>query len=75
MKVKQAYVTRENTEDIFYIIDDTLSYEPNTQVFIDGKIYKWLCSKIYTHNISVHDYDSGSKGFYLHDASSSLLLL
>ena len=74
MKFKQAYVTREKLDNIFYIIEDTLSSEPNTQVFIDGKIYKWLNSRIYTPNISIHDYDSGSKGFYLHDEKNKVFI-
>lgn len=39
MKIKQAFVTRENPAEIFSIIEDVLSTRPNTQVFIDDKIY------------------------------------
>lgn len=40
MKIKKAFVTRENPAEIFLIIEDTLSTRPNTQVFIDDKIYE-----------------------------------
>lgn len=42
MKVKKVYVTRENPAKIFSLIEQELSIEPNTQVFIDDKIYEEL---------------------------------
>ena len=42
MKIKQAYVTRENPAEIFLLFFDVLSTGPNTQVFVDDKIYREL---------------------------------
>ena len=76
MKVKQAYVTREKPEEIFSIIEDTLSSEPNTQVFVDKKIYNQLCAKIYSPNIldtTYHYFENQVKWFEICDRKSKLL--
>ena len=65
MKIKQAYVTRENPAEIFSIIEDVLSTGPNTQVFVDDKIYRELRRNGSNYNVYSHNY---SKGFhYEHD--------
>ena len=52
MKIKQAFVTRENPAEIFSIIEDTLSTRPNTQVFVDNQIYEELRSHGGNYNVS-----------------------
>lgn len=43
MKVQEVFVTPENREEIFSIIERNLLAEPNTQVFIENQIYSDLC--------------------------------
>ena len=65
MKIKQAFVTRENPAEIFSIIEDVLSTRPNTQVFVDDEIYKKLMYDGSDYNVYSHNY---MKGFhYQHD--------
>ena len=65
MKIKQAFVTRENPAEIFSIIEDVLSTRPNTQVFVDDKIYEELRRNGSDYNVYSHNY---MKGFhYQHD--------
>ena len=40
MKIKKAYVTRENPAEIFSLIEEAISTRPNTQVFVDNRIYE-----------------------------------
>ena len=42
MKVKEAFIPRDNPAKIFSIIEDFLSEELDTQVFIDEEIYNEL---------------------------------
>ena len=65
MKIKQAFVTRENPAEIFSIIEDVLSTQHNTQVFVDDEIYEELRRNGSKHKVYSHNY---SKGFhYQHD--------
>ena len=61
MKIKKAFVTRENPAEIFLIIEDTLSTRPNTQVFIDEKIYEELRKNGSDYNVYSYNY---MKGFH-----------
>ncbi|MBP3255163.1 MAG: hypothetical protein J6M60_01540 [Clostridia bacterium] len=56
MKIKQAFVTRENPAEIFSIIEDVLSTRPNTQVFVDDKIYEELSRNGSDYNVYSHNY-------------------
>ena len=60
MKIKQAFVTRENPAEIFSIIEDVLSKRPNTQVFVDDKIYEKLRRNGSNYNVYSHNYTKGS---------------
>ena len=51
MEVKQAYVTKKNFEEIFSIIEEALISQPNTQVFVDRKLYNQMCAKLYSPNV------------------------
>ena len=65
MKIKQAFVTRENPAEIFSIIEDVLSKEINTQVFIDNEIYYELRRNGRNYHVYQHNC---CKGFhYMHD--------
>ena len=63
MKIKQAFVTRENPAEIFSIIEDVLSTRPNTQVFVDDKIYEELSRNGSDYNVYSHNY---TKRFHYH---------
>ncbi len=52
MKIKQAFVPLEKPTEIFTIIEDTLSKRPNTQIFIDEKLYDRICGTVYSPNKS-----------------------
>ena len=59
MKIKEAFVTPDNLTEIFSVIERELSARPNTQVFIDVKIYeelRWKRSKL---NVSSPNYSNG----------------
>ena len=56
MKIKQTFVTRENPAEIFSIIEDVLSTRPNTQVFVDDKIYEELSRNGSDYNVYSHNY-------------------
>lgn len=65
MKIKQAYVTRRNPAEIFSIIENVLSVNPDTQVFIDNDIYEELRRNGVKYNVYSHNY---TKCFhYYHD--------
>ena len=51
MKVQEAFVTLEKSEEIFSIIEKNLLDEPNTQVFIENQIYENLCRTIYKSHV------------------------
>lgn len=69
MKIKKAFVTRENPAEIFSIIEDVLSTRPDTQVFIDDKIYEELIRNGSDYNVYSHNY---MKGFhYQHNDDDS----
>ena len=51
MKVKQAFVSLDKPTEIFTIIEDTLSKRPNTQIFIDEKIYDKMFGTLHSPNI------------------------
>lgn len=51
MKVKQAFVTLDKPTEIFTLIEDTLSTRPNTQIFIDEKIYDKIRGTVYSPNM------------------------
>lgn len=59
MKIKKAFVTRENPAEIFSIIEDVLSTEPNTQAFIDEKIYDELRRNGRDYNVYSMNYPKG----------------
>ena len=59
MKIKRAFVTRENPAEIFSIIEDVLSTRPNTQVFIDDKIYEELRKNGPDYNVYSYNYPKG----------------
>ena len=42
MEIKESYVAKKNLTDMFKIIEQTLSENQNTQVFIDNEIYENL---------------------------------
>ena len=42
MEIKEVFVARENPADIFSIIEEVLSTNPDTQVFIDDNIFEEL---------------------------------
>ena len=65
MKVKQAFVPLNKPSEVFTIIEDTLSTRPNTQIFVDNKIYERIRGRFYSPNIVdgyhyYHDLDDGS---------------
>ena len=65
MKIKKAFVTRENPAEIFSIIEDVLSRKPNTQVFVDNNIYNELRRNGTDYKVYSENY---AKGFhYWHD--------
>lgn len=65
MKVKEVYVTRKNPEEMFLIIDQTLSKIINTQVFIDNDIFELLMKDGPDYHVFHHNY---AKGYhYYHD--------
>lgn len=65
MEVKKAYVALKNLGDIFSIIEETLALNPNTQVFIDKKIYGELRWNDRNYKVAHHNY---AKSFhYLYD--------
>ena len=59
MKVKEVYVTRENPAEIFSIIERQLSIRPNTQVFIDYKIYEELKRNDSVYHVWQNNYLKG----------------
>ena len=65
MEIKQVYVTRENPAEIFSIIEDILSTNLNTQVFVDDKIYVELSKNDSDYNVSSPNYMKGYH--YYHD--------
>jgi hypothetical protein len=65
MKVKQVYVTCENLADIFLIIENTLLTMPDTQIFIDYKIYEELKKNGLDYNVFHPNYHKG--WHYWHD--------
>lgn len=65
MKIKQAYVTRENPAEIFSIIENTLSTRPNTQVFIDEDIYLELTRNGSKYHVYSYNFFKGYH--YQHD--------
>ena len=59
MKVKEVFVTRENPTEIFSVIEKELSTRPNTQVFVETKIYQELRWKRSSLNVSSPNYHNG----------------
>ena len=57
MKVKEVFVTRENPTEIFSVIERELLERPNTQVFVDVKVYEEL--KWNQSNVSSQNYGNG----------------
>ncbi len=57
MNVSEIYLGTKDFAKIFSIIEKTLTEEPNTQIFVDDKIYNELHKnglnyKVYHHNYS-----------------------
>lgn len=76
MEFKQAFVSLKNPEKIFSIIEDTLSSQPDTQVFVDEKLYKQICAKLYSPNIldsTYHYFEGQVEWFELHDRKNKIL--
>lgn len=65
MKVKKVYVTRKNPAEIFSLIEQELSTKPNTQVFIDYKIYEELQKNGSDYHVYSYNYMKGYH--YYHD--------
>ena len=61
MKIKQAFVTRENPAEIFSMIEEVLEANPDTQIFIENEIYKELRRNGWNYNVFSHNY---MKGFH-----------
>ena len=68
MKIKQAFVTRENPAEIFSIIEKELSQKPDTQVFIDNEIYEELCRNGSDYNVYSPNYVK--RFHYQHDVDN-----
>ena len=68
MKIKEAFVTRENPAEIFSIIEDVLSKKINTQVFVDDEIYDELSRNGSDYHVSSPNY---MKGFHYHHDSDN----
>ena len=60
MKVTKAYVARKNPAEIFSIIENILSTNLNTQIFIDNTIYEELKKNGSDYNVYAHNYLKGS---------------
>lgn len=58
MKIKQAFVTRENLASIFSIIEAVLSTIPDTQVFVDDIIYFELRRNRSDYNVDFHNMEN-----------------
>ena len=56
MEIKEVFVARENPADIFSIIEEELSTNPDTQVFIDNNIFYELRSHGRDYNVSSPNY-------------------
>ena len=56
MEVKEAFVTRKNPAEIFFVIEDTLLQNINTQVFIDKAILKKLYKYGANYHVFYHNY-------------------
>lgn len=69
MNVKEVYVTREKLADIFGIIESVLSTRPNTQVFVDNKIYEELLKNGLNYHVSPHNYMKTGHYSYNHENS------
>ena len=59
-KVKETYVTRKNPAEIFSVIENFLSDNIDTQIFVDNEIYKEL--KYHGHDFNVYqaNYENSS---------------
>lgn len=69
MKVKEISVPRSDATRIFTVIEEELSTNPNTQVFVDYRIYKDLRVNHWDYGISLPNI---VKGFhYYHDSDNS----
>ena len=69
MKIKKAFVTRKNLAEIFSIIEDSLLKKPNTQIFIDEKIYTKLKKNGEDYNVFSHNY--AKRSHYNHGIDNS----
>ena len=72
MKVKEAFIPRDNPAKIFSIIEDFLSEELNTQVFIDEEIYQELNRNGCNYHVNS---PNCSSGFHYGDDSVRFLEL
>ena len=59
MKIKHAFVTQENPAEIFSIIEDVLSINPNTQFFVDNEIYEKLKRNGSNYHVFFKNYQKG----------------
>lgn len=57
-KVKEAYVTREKPVEIFSIIENALSENINTQIFVDDEIYEELKNHGNEYNVFKANYEN-----------------
>ena len=59
MKVNEVFVSRENPTELFSVIEKELSARPNTQVFVDQKVYEELRWKRSDLHVSSPNYVNG----------------
>ena len=51
MEFKQAFVSLNRPAEVFNVIEDTLSEQPNTQIFVANKLYDRIRGRFYNPNI------------------------
>lgn len=57
MNVSEIYLGTKDFAKIFSIIEKTLAEEPNTQIFVDDKIYNELRQNGASYNVFQHQYE------------------